>query len=566
MIQQNLEIRIKNIKNFLDKWKIPPELILLLIIVIFGFFLRIDGINFGLPQHFHPDETPLVLSGYQILTTGDLNPHFFAYPSFLIYTNSVIFGLYHLLSDSIFNYELYYLARLIVATLGTATIAVIYIIGKELFNNKIGFISAIIFTVLPLAVNDSHYATVDIPLTFFISLSFLFAYYITKRNSIIFFIACGICMGLATSTKYTGGLLGFSFLIAFILRLKFHLNINRNNFFKILFPNEFLKLILTFVVMVLSFFISSPYVLLDNKSSIKTILGDTNYITRGHGNLFINTSIGYIYHFKTSFYTGLTPIILILCILGICLLIISLFNPSHNVKNITAIILLFSWIIPYYLVIGSWEVKFARYTIPLLPFLSICTAYSILWINNKISFFMTFEKKRLITTHNNLFLGLLVVIIIISPLLSSFNVDTNLKTEDTRTASMQWIDSHIPYNSSIIWQIFSPEIYLLNKYYERSVFPEITEKDIQDKPDYLIFNSYSYGQNFYYPSEYGEYPQIKEINNSEQEYFNLINKKYTLIQEFYPSQIGDIHAYGVPITSINGSLTGPIIKIYKRKP
>jgi len=564
MIKQKIESEYKIIHEYLQKLKISPHHIILCILLIAGFILRIEGIDFGLPQHFHPDETPLISHGFQILSSGDLNPHFFAYPSLLIYINAIIFGLYLYLHGSIISYEQYLIARLIVAVFGTGIIALTYLIGKELFNSKTGIIAATIFTVLPLAVNDSHYGTVDIPLTFFITLSILCTYYLIQKGTVKWYVICGICIGLTTATKYSGGLLALVLLIAFIVRLKFQFHINSGNFFRVLYPNELSKLCIAYAMMMVSFFLATPYVILENNSSLKDILYESTHLTEGHGNLFINTSIGYIYHLKTSLYTGLTPPILLLCFLGIFLLVLSVFSHPREAKKIIAVTLIFSWIIPYYCIAGSWEVKFARYVIPLLPLLSICAAYAVNLIIEKILEYLKCSQHSHKLPFETIVSAIVVFSVIISPICTSINVDNNFKTEDTRTASLNWIDSNIPYNSKIIWQVFGPDIFLLNKYYEKSVFPDITQEDLKVRPDFLIFNSYSYGMSLYYPSELGEYPQKRDNSKSEKEYFRFLNNSYTLIKEFYPSQVGDIHPYGVPISKINGTLTGPIIKIYMR--
>ena len=57
-----------------------------------------------------------------------------------------------------------------------------------------------------------------------------------------------------------------------------------------------------------------------------------------------------------------------------------------------------------------------------------------------------------------------------------------------------------------------------------------------------------------YPSELGEYPQKKDKSKSENEYFGFLNNSYTLIKEFYPSQVGDIHPYGIPIVITSYSI------------
>jgi hypothetical protein len=57
---------------------------------------RIWGLGYDLPYIYHPDE-PLSLSIIQpIFKTGDLNPHFFQYPSVFYYINALVYIPYFL--------------------------------------------------------------------------------------------------------------------------------------------------------------------------------------------------------------------------------------------------------------------------------------------------------------------------------------------------------------------------------------------------------------------------------------------------------------------------------------
>ena len=63
-------------------------------ILTIGLGLRLWGITFGLPNvNCRPDESLLVHKALAI-ASGDLNPHFFNYPSFQFYLLALLFGLY----------------------------------------------------------------------------------------------------------------------------------------------------------------------------------------------------------------------------------------------------------------------------------------------------------------------------------------------------------------------------------------------------------------------------------------------------------------------------------------
>ena len=63
-------------------------------IILSAIGLRFWGIGFGLPNvNCRPDESILVHKALSI-ASGDLNPHFFNYPSFQFYLLALLYGLY----------------------------------------------------------------------------------------------------------------------------------------------------------------------------------------------------------------------------------------------------------------------------------------------------------------------------------------------------------------------------------------------------------------------------------------------------------------------------------------
>ena len=77
--------------------KNKPTNVLLIIsigfILLLAFALRTWGINYDLPYIYHPDEPGYISIALNIVKTGDLNPHFFNYPSLFFYINSFAYFL-----------------------------------------------------------------------------------------------------------------------------------------------------------------------------------------------------------------------------------------------------------------------------------------------------------------------------------------------------------------------------------------------------------------------------------------------------------------------------------------
>src|SRR5208337_463350 len=97
----------KNLITDFFQWEGGIKYLFIILTMIFGFIIRILGIDFGLPQLFYNDEPYVVGNAYHIMQSGDLNPHFFDYPSLLIYIYSVIFKIESIFWGALNNTQQY---------------------------------------------------------------------------------------------------------------------------------------------------------------------------------------------------------------------------------------------------------------------------------------------------------------------------------------------------------------------------------------------------------------------------------------------------------------------------
>ena len=175
------------------------------------------GLGWGLPHTLaHPDETKFVSTalgfGY-----GDLNPHWFGYPSLFFYLSAAAFGALYaagrLTGDfpTLFAFKLqffldpspFYLAtRSLSALAGIATIVVTYRLGKELAGRAAGLVAALLVAANPLHARSSHFGNTDVTMTAFTAAALLFALRAARRGRTRDFVLAGLGLGLAVSTKY----------------------------------------------------------------------------------------------------------------------------------------------------------------------------------------------------------------------------------------------------------------------------------------------------------------------------------------------------------------------------
>src|SRR5262249_18806601 len=113
-----------------------------------------------------------------------------------------------------------------------------------------------------------------------------------------------------------------------------------------------------------AFVLATPGILIDSAKFWHDVSYERTHVASGHGYVFVGTAPGWWYHVTNSLAPGLGwPL---LSISGLALAwAIRRREPADGV--------LLAFVVPYYLLISSIEVKFARYTLPLFPPLCIWT-------------------------------------------------------------------------------------------------------------------------------------------------------------------------------------------------
>jgi 4-amino-4-deoxy-L-arabinose transferase-like glycosyltransferase len=85
----------------------------------------------------------------------------------------------------------------------SASLVLTYLVGRELYDRKTGFLASLFFLSFPLSVRLGASAMMDMQLTFFFLLAVYLALHLIKTPSIGLTFALGITIGLGLLTKYT---------------------------------------------------------------------------------------------------------------------------------------------------------------------------------------------------------------------------------------------------------------------------------------------------------------------------------------------------------------------------
>lgn len=169
------------------------------------------------PAWTHFDETAFVVLPLGFWG-GDLNPHYFNYPTFHFYLTSLCYVLAWLVgwgaaaSESAATFvawqylldgrDMLAVARLLNVLFSTATVAAVALLARRLYDPVTGLIAATVLAVMPLATRFAPVANTDTPALFWSAVALLWAVRAGQTGGRRDLVLAGICTGLAAATKY----------------------------------------------------------------------------------------------------------------------------------------------------------------------------------------------------------------------------------------------------------------------------------------------------------------------------------------------------------------------------
>ena len=210
---------------------------------------------------------------------GDPNPHFFEYPTLYLYFLAGVYCLFYARSmlagwvrDSAgfaasfkVNFVPFFLAaRATAAVLGGATVALVHAIARPLFGVSAGLLAAMFMAVAFLHVRDSHYATTDVPMVFFVMAAMLAIVRVHCYRRAFDARLAGVLAGCAMGVKYNAVILVLPMAIVEGL----HAWQLRGDWRRMLRETHLFRMAAGCVLMFLA---GSPYLLLDHAKALQDL-------------------------------------------------------------------------------------------------------------------------------------------------------------------------------------------------------------------------------------------------------------------------------------------------------
>lgn len=206
--------------------------IILLSIIVGGFYVRISGARFGLPDLLHPDEARIVLDSMSMGQRASLIPEDINYPLFHKYFLLLSYGLYFLFGVVVGEFQdkvdfavkflqdpsrIIFLSRIVTAFIGTLSIFVAYYLGKLIDKSKTtGLLAALFVAVEWQLVFESQYAVHQTLSGFSSLLAFFGMSLMCIKRETRSYIVGGLTIGFAVASHQTTILLFPAILFLFI--------------------------------------------------------------------------------------------------------------------------------------------------------------------------------------------------------------------------------------------------------------------------------------------------------------------------------------------------------------
>ena len=229
--------------------------VLLAAILVLALVLRLKGVSWGLPYSFVNADESTVVPKAAAAARGHLNPQFFFYPSLYFYLAGALYvlaapvwwllgngDLLSLTSLIVDPGPYFLLARLLSVAMGTASVYLVYRLGRVAFGRPAGLLAALFLAVAPLHVAYSHMAVTDVTAVALALLALVLLQraagatseagaddeardwldavagrLAAERRAARWLVLGAVAAGLATSTKYNLGMLVLPATVAAVL-------------------------------------------------------------------------------------------------------------------------------------------------------------------------------------------------------------------------------------------------------------------------------------------------------------------------------------------------------------
>ncbi len=408
-------------------------------LLVLALGLRLWGVGHGLPYAYNVDENSHFVPTAIGLFGHGWNPHYFVNPPLFTYVLHVVFagwfGGRQGVSDAFAKdpTEVWIVARVSAALLGTAAVGLLYLAGARLLDRRLGMLAAGVLAVAFLPVFYAHLALNDAPTTAPVCLALWGIAGVLRTGRTRDYAIAGLGLGLAAATKYTGGVVLPALLLAAAVRWRGE-GVGR----------EVLRgLALAGGVSIAAFLVGNPFSLLSHTEFQDGLQHQSDQSSNAAGKLGAPDESGFVYYLWT-FTWGLGWVPALAALGGLAV---------STVRDRGAAIVLGVPPVLFLLFLGLQERFFGRWMLPIYPFLCLFAALGALAAVDAL-------RARRPVAGRGFAIGLYTVAALAlcgQGLAYSVHSGRLLSRQDTRALTRAWMVAHIPPGTKVVIEPVVPD-------------------------------------------------------------------------------------------------------------
>ena len=326
--------------------------------------VRLFGLDWDQGHMYHPDERRIVEAVQELsFSPLKLDPRFHAYGSLPFLVTRAATALLSHASPFFLTWQGTLLTgRALSAVWGAAGCVLLALLGRRLFGEKAGVLAGAFLGLAVAHVQNSHFATNDVPLTTLVLLTFLLLARALETATVPSFALAGAAAGLALATKASAATLLLPLAAAPLLAF---LPARR-------LASAAAALLATGLALGAAFLLGQPSALHAGRELLAAVAEQGAMVREAGSVPYTNQYVGTLhglYELSEILLWGLGLPLGLAALLGAAVRLRATAREREGRE-----LLLWLWAVPFFLLTAAFEVRFPRYLLPLHPLLLLAAA------------------------------------------------------------------------------------------------------------------------------------------------------------------------------------------------
>jgi hypothetical protein len=441
-------------KRALSRWRLVA-----LAFALAVFAIRAPAAWYAYPFEGNPDERCIVATAHGIARSGDLDPHVFNYPSLEMY---LVAGAFEILSrvpawrgafglaDVLPTPQEFVVARLMILALACATIYATGRLALRWFDPLAALAAMCFVAASPLHTALSYTATVDPAAALFAVLTCAIALRIyAGEPRLRDYVLAGVLAGATAGSKYTGVLVALAVIAAHFLRRESRARTEYQR----------TKCLLAYLVVApVSFFLTTPYALLDPDAFWTAIRALRDNYRAGQVDHEAAGAVTYVEYLRALMFDGFGIWPAILAAIGA----VALWLEDRRKLFVLAIFPL-----ALYALLGAYKIFFLRNALPIVPFLALFAGRGLVaaasFARSRLERRWTVERSRRLAWIGG---AVVAALAFAPPLQASLRRLELARMRDVRAPALEWVLANLPAGAKIAREHRTPPIEAFTRRFE----------------------------------------------------------------------------------------------------